>query len=492
MFWIIGVILFGVLYAVHLWHSNRNLPPGPWGVPIFGYLPWLNPTKPYETFTALACKYGPIYSIQMGKHFAVVMSDPTMVRMALARNELADRTNFEVINEIMQEHGLIFAHGPLWKEQRKFVCNWLKVIGVTKFGDKKNNLQLLIADAVSTTISKLRQSNNSPIDTGTFFLVHIGDFINLIVLGKAWPEDDPNWIYLRNLAEDGSKKFSIATPLSVLPILKVIPKYSNTVFEVIEGVKNTHLIYKTLMEKRGNEINGCDDLMAMFMKEMTKRTNDKVSHYFTEKQCCFLLSDLFGAGVETTVNTLRWFLLYMALHQEIQNDLQTLLDSVFTDGGIIDLEHIENIPLLKACVAETMRLRPVAPSGIPRSVNSEITISGYRIPKGTMILPLQWAMHHDEKYWTDPQTFQPKRFLDDEGNMINNKAFMPFQAGKRACVGDTLSYWILYLFGANIIHNFNVSTEPGLSEKEIDTIMDGVFGITLSPATHNIVFKSRV
>jgi len=73
------------------------------------------------------------------------------------------------------------------------------------------------------------------------------------------------------------------------------------------------------MEKRGNEINECDDLMAMFMKEMTKRTNDcKGSHYFTEKQCCFLLSDLFGAGVETTVNTLRWFLLYMALNQEIQ------------------------------------------------------------------------------------------------------------------------------------------------------------------------------
>lgn len=106
MFWVVGVILFGVLlYADHRWRANRNLPPGPCGVPIFGYLPWLNPTEPYKTLTALARKYGPIYSIQMGKHFAVVMSDPTLVRMALARNELADRTNFEVVNEIMQEHG---------------------------------------------------------------------------------------------------------------------------------------------------------------------------------------------------------------------------------------------------------------------------------------------------------------------------------------------------------------------------------------------------
>lgn len=85
--------------------------------------------------------------------------------------------------------------------------------------------------------------------------------------------------------------------------------------------------------------------------------------------------------------------------------------------------------MLKACVFETMRLRPVAPSGIPRAANTEITIMGYRIPKGTMILPLQWSMHHDEKYWIDPQKYQPKRFLDEHGHIIYNKAFMPFQAG---------------------------------------------------------------
>lgn len=57
-------------------------------------------------------------------------------------------------------------------------------------------------------------------DTGKLLLVYIGDFVNRIVLGKAWPEDDPHWIYLRSLAEEGSKKFSSATPLSVIPILK--------------------------------------------------------------------------------------------------------------------------------------------------------------------------------------------------------------------------------------------------------------------------------
>lgn len=106
MFWILSIILLGVLYITYRWHSNKNLPPGPWGVPIFGYLPWLNPTEPYKTLSKLTKRYGSIYSVQMGKHFAVVISDPTLVRKALALNELADRTNFEVVNEIMQEHGI--------------------------------------------------------------------------------------------------------------------------------------------------------------------------------------------------------------------------------------------------------------------------------------------------------------------------------------------------------------------------------------------------
>lgn len=71
---------------------------------------------------------------------------------------------------------------------------------------------------------------------------------------------------------------------------------------------------------------------------------------------------------------------------------------------------------------------------------------------------------------------------------LSNELF----SGKRACVGDTLSYWMLYLFGGNIIHSFNISVEDNLSEDELNTIMDGEFGITLSPAMHNIIFKSRV
>lgn len=78
--------------------------------------------------------------------------------------------------------------------------------------------------------------------------------------------------------------------------------------------------------------------MAMFMKEITKRKNDKDPNFFTEKQCNFLLSDLFGAGVETSVNTLRWFLIYMALNNDIQvNKHNIILNKTF------NLLHHDNL-----------------------------------------------------------------------------------------------------------------------------------------------------
>lgn len=57
-------------------------------------------------------------------------------------------------------------------------------------------------------------------------------------------------------------------------------------------------------------------------------------------------------------------------------------------------------------------------------------MENYRIPKGTMVIPLQWALHMDPKVWDNPEEFRPSRFLASDGSLLKPQEFMPFQVGE--------------------------------------------------------------
>lgn len=73
------LVVFIVVSFVKKW--KMKLPPGPYGVPMLGYLPFLGPTT-YLTMYELAQKFGDIYSIALGQRVMIVLSDPMLIREA--------------------------------------------------------------------------------------------------------------------------------------------------------------------------------------------------------------------------------------------------------------------------------------------------------------------------------------------------------------------------------------------------------------------------
>lgn len=63
-------------------------------------------------------------------------------------------------------------------------------------------------------------------------------------------------------------------------------------------------------------------------------------------------------------------------------------------------------------------------------VNLFSEFRGYTIPKGTVILPNLWSVHRDPTVWDDPDSFNPTRFLNDEGKLLRKECFIPFGIGK--------------------------------------------------------------
>lgn len=96
-----SLVVFGVvLFAVRALQSAVNiskLPPGPWGLPVFGYLPFLR-SDAYLQFGEMARRYGSLFSTRLGNQLIVVLSDHRAIREAFRREEFTGRPHTEFSN----------------------------------------------------------------------------------------------------------------------------------------------------------------------------------------------------------------------------------------------------------------------------------------------------------------------------------------------------------------------------------------------------------
>ena len=115
---------------------------------------------------------------------------------------------------------------------------------------------------------------------------------------------------------------------------------------------------------------------------------------------------------------------------------------------------------------------------------------GYDIPKGTTVLINYWALHHDPKQWPDPTKFDPSRYLDENGKLASTKpaSWLPFSAGRRNCLGETLAKPEILLMCANLLQRFDIRLPEGV-KPNLEHDLRG-FGIEL-PMDYKIVVKER-
>ncbi|XP_029052407.2 cytochrome P450 306a1 isoform X2 [Osmia bicornis bicornis] len=500
MNYLVYTILFlSSFLLVYLIRRNRKassrLPPGPWQLPIVGYLPWIDAEKPHESLTKLSRTYGPVCGFRMGSVYTVLLSEPRLIKQTLAKDAFAGRAPLYLTHGIMQGYGLVCAEGERWRDQRKFVSSCLRNFGMVKHeGSRREKMEKRILDAADECVSVLeKRSANGPIDPLDTLHHYMGNFINSIVFGKTYQENEPVWKWLRHLQEEGVKEIGVAGPLNFLPFLRFLPRYGKTIRSIVEGKEKTHQIYRSILDQHRAEIaqslpkeNMTESFLAAFDEQMRKR-GPVESAFYTEAQLYHLLADLFGAGTDTTLTTLRWFLLFMAAHPIEQEKIHLEMNRCLRKQEAPTLNDRSAMPRLEAALAEVQRIRSVTPLGMPHGTIEDSQIGDYDVPRGSMIIPMQWAVHTDPTYWTNPLEFQPDRFLTKDGNFFKPESFLPFQNGKRVCIGEELARMILFLFAGRILHAFVVSTPS-----DVDGVdLEGECGITLVPKPHRLIFVRR-
>lgn len=212
------------------------------------------------------------------------------------------------------------------------------------------------------------------------------------------------------------------------------------------------------------------DLLAQLMENNTLLTDDEV------------FSDIFiflVAGHETTAHTLGWALRYLAFNPDKQEKLHEEARQLL-NGRDPTYDDYETLVYSRCVVKETLRLVPQVPS-ITKYNIEDVELRGYSIPVGTTLSFAVYSLHRNEQYWDRPEEFLPERFDPRIPNQkpIDPYAYIPFSAGRRACLGMKFAQVETALALAMIVKRYRIEVPKDVSA---DKLFSHIQLLTLQPA----------
>jgi len=473
-----------VIFTVYWYASGpKNRPPGPLGLPIVGYLPFLG-LIPHQKFQELAKIYGPVFSTYFGNRLVVVLNSYDAIKEAYIKNAdvFAGRPhNMNFTAAPSDTNNIVVSDGTHWKEHRRFAMTVLRDLGVGKL-----SIEPKIMEEIQHFLSELKKFNGKPFNFSELMALSISNNICIPLFGKRFEYDDP-WFISAKRYFDKIVSFSSALSMfSFFPWMKHIPGMSKLTnqedfIQTQEKFKETmHII---INEKKKRHHDGQrDDYMNAFLTEMNARNaKNSPDEFFKDISLEDNARTLMVAGTETSANTMQFCILCMMCYPEVQRKVQEEIDEVIGPERTSCYSDRLRTPYTEATICEVQRMFTLVPNNVPHRNFEECKILGYTIPKDSFIMSNLWAVHNDPKLWKDPEVFRPERFLTATGEFVRDEHLIPFSVGKRQCLGENLARMELYLYFTSMLQKFTFkSDEPGGKPN-----MELRFGITVSPKHFN-------
>ncbi|KAL7990644.1 hypothetical protein Chor_014074 [Crotalus horridus] len=492
---ILLVILFLMLVVLSFWRvargkldSKLKCPRSLPSLPVIGSLLHLGGSKqPHLLFFNLQQKYGSIFSLYMGSHYTVVINDYLHAKeVLLKKGKIFAGRPRTVTTDLLTRNGkdIAFAtYSPMWKFQRKMVHSALSL-----FGEGSQALEKIISQQASFLCATLSATENSSLDMAPELTRAVTNVVCSLCFNSSYQPGDPEFESMLRYSQGIVDTVAKQSMLDIFSWLQYFPNKDLALLKKCVEMRDQLLHQEFEKHKEAFRSDSVTDLMdALLRAKLNRKNNNK--HLFSEQELTddYLLmtvADIFGAGVETTTTVLKWIVLYLLHYPEVQQKIQEELDHKVGFNRHPVFADRQHLNYLDATISEILRIRPVAPLLIPHEALSDTSIGEYHIPKGTEVVINLWSIHHDEKEWDEPGKFNPDRFLDEDGNRIYSPSpsFLPFGAGIRVCLGETLAKMELFLFIAWILQKFSLSVPEG------DTLPEpvGKFGVVLQVPTYRV------
>ncbi|KAI0512262.1 hypothetical protein KFK09_012901 [Dendrobium nobile] len=477
LFLIFSFLLLNIITKTNK-STNREVPPGPWRLPIIGNLHLLNLNKLHHSLINLSNKHGPLILLHLGSIPTLIVSSRDIAKEIFTNHDLtfSSRPLLIAPNKLSYNCSSIsFApYGDLWRQARKIaMLELLSSRRVRSFeAVRREEVENLVATIKDLSIANLSELTLS--------------FVNNVVcraaLGGSFRKGGV-WLH-QQLSETQSLLggFCVADFFPRMEWFdrlrgfhERLEKNFTEMDKFLDRVIDEHLKMSEKEEESDEEEKDLVHVLLRLHKAAILHGGflSKVDHVKA------ILVEVFIAGTDTSSATITWTMTHLIKNPRVMMKLQEELKQV-TNGNshrLIQESELEKLEYLKQVIKESLRLKPPVPLMVPRETIQACQIQGYMIPACTRAIFNVAAISTDPNVWEKSLEFWPERF---EGRDVDFRGhdfeLLPFGFGRRQCPGINFAMVIIELALANLLHCFNWSIPDGMKVEDIN--MDEAIGIT--------------
>ena len=385
-----------------------------------------------ERMIELFARHGDTYRVYVpSRHsWTYVIHHPDDVKRVLVSNyrNYTKGTGIDRIKLLLGK-GIMTSEGELWKRQRAMMqpCFHRRVI--TRFAD-------LIAQANERFIARWEA------------LAARGELVNV----TEEMSDLTLEIVMRSLI--GRDLERVTQELGANPFEVVARDSARNLQFVYKFRSLTGLVQKLIARRRAQPDEEHFDYLAMLLSARDKETGLPMS----DGELIDEILTLIVAGHETTASGLNWTWYLLSQHPEAEARLHAELDAA-AELPAPSLVQVEALAYTQQVINEALRLYPPGWVLSRRTIEADV-LGGYPVPARTNVLLPLYLVHRHPRFWKDPEVFWPERFAPEHEAERPRFAYMPFAAGPRHCIGETLALFEMFVHLYKVARRYRLRYVP--------------------------------
>lgn len=458
--------------------------PGPKGIPVFGNARQIDRLRFHLSLERWAQIFGPYYRMRLtGRRIVVVSEAETITGLLHDRpGKMRRSSRMTGLVEEVGFAGVFTAEGPVWLKQRRLVMRALTPQVVERFFPRLEEMtqrlerrwRRVVAGGSQPNVLRDLKAYTMDVTVAMTF----GVDMNSLEDETGMLQRDVDTI-LKRIGERN------ATPF---PYWRIFKRYKDRQADACKG-RIRELVNRLIADAR-IRLRADPDLgsrPATLLESMVIACDEPGSE-FTDQEVIGNAMTMIFAGEDTTSHTLAWLLDFLARDQAVVNAIALEADAAFEcNGCATTVAVIEHLAEIDKAIKEAMRLKPVAPI-IPLETNEPVTIGGYLIPTGTIVICLTRCADQRLGKWSDPGMFRPSRWQESGASEKSAGASQKapgFGGGPRFCPGRYLALTEMKMVVAMLTRSFSI----GLIEAAAP--VDERFTFTMTPSHLPVQLKLK-